>query len=274
MSCGMGVDDEDLLRFEAGVHENGVAWWSARWLMELLGYSTWASFKNVLTHALSSCMTLGLDASENFLPYRREHDGRTEEDFRLSRFACFLIANHADSKKPEVEQVKAYLASIAAAALELDPDVLERLREREVLSVGERIMSSAARNVGVRTHELGIFKDAGYRGMYNMSLRRLKEHKGLDLGRSRGTLYDYMGLAELAANSFRVTQTAERLKRYPVDGLHQAETVARGVGAEVRAMMMSEGGTAPEDLALEEHSGKGKKVLKNASRQMAKLDKT
>jgi hypothetical protein len=59
----MGVDDEDLLRFEAGVHENGVAWWSARWLMDLLGYATWASFKNVLTHALSSCMTLGLDAS-------------------------------------------------------------------------------------------------------------------------------------------------------------------------------------------------------------------
>ena len=67
MSCGMVVDDEALLRFEAGAHENGVAWWSARWLMELLGYATWVSSKNVLTHALSSCMTLGLDASENFL---------------------------------------------------------------------------------------------------------------------------------------------------------------------------------------------------------------
>ena len=94
----MGIDNEDLLRFEAGAHENGVAWWSARWLMELLGYSTWVSFKNVLTHALSSCMSLGLDVSENFLPYRREHAGRTEEDFRLSRFACFLIANHADGR--------------------------------------------------------------------------------------------------------------------------------------------------------------------------------
>lgn len=269
----MVVDDEDLLRFEAGVHENGVAWWSARWLMELLGYTTWVSFKNVLTHALSSCMTLGLDASENFLPYRREHDGRTEEDFRLSRFACFLVANHADSEKPEVQRVKAYLASIAAAAVELDSDLLERLRERELLSVGERVMSSAARQVGVRANELGIFKDAGYRGMYNMSLRRLKEHKGLDLRKSKGTLYDYMGITELAANSFRVTQTAERLKRYPVEGVKQAENVARGVGAEVRSMMMSEGGTAPEDLPLEEHIGTGKKVLKTASRQMAKLDK-
>jgi DNA-damage-inducible protein D len=269
----MSVDDKDLLRFESGAHENGVAWWSARWLMELLGYATWAAFKTVLTRALSSCMSLGLDASENFLPYRREHDGRTEEDFRLSRFACFLIANHADGHKPQVEQVKAYLASIAAAAVELDPDVLERLREREVVSVGERAMSSAASQVGVRSYELGIFKDSGYRGMYNMSLRQLKEHKGLDLQRSKGTLYDYMGIAELAANSFRVTQTAERLKRFPVDGLKQAETVAKGVGAEVRAMMMSEGGTAPEDLALEEHIGEGKKVLKAASRQLAELDK-
>ena len=81
------------------------------------------------------------------------------------------------------------------------------------------------------------------------------------------------GITELAANSFRVTQTAERLRRYPVEGVKQAENVARDVGAEVRSMMMSEGGTAPEDLPLEEHIGTGKKVLKTASRQMAKLDK-
>lgn len=269
----MSDEDGGLTSFEDGAHENGVAWWSARWLMELLEYATWPSFKNVLTRALSSCMSLGLDVSENFVPYRRERDGRSEEDFRLSRFACFLVANHADGKKPAVQRVKAYLASVAAAAVSLDPDVLERMREREVLSVGERQMSSAARQVGVRPNELGIFKDAGYRGMYNMSLRQLKVHKGLPLKQQKGTLYDYMGIAELAANSFRVTQTAERLKRYPVDGCKQAETIARGVGSEVRTMMMSNGGTAPEDLALEEHLREGKKVLKAASRQMAKLDK-
>lgn len=265
--------DGVLETFEEGAHENGNSWWSARWLMVKLDYATWASFKGVLSRAFQSCASLGLDVTENFLPYRRERDGRTDEDFRLSRFACFLIANHADSKKTAVQEVKAYLASIAAAAVEVEPDVLERMKEREVLSVGERAMSSAAKQAGVRNYELGMFKDAGYRGMYNMSLKRLKTHKGLG-GDNKKTLYDYMGIAELAANSFRVTQTAERLKRYPVQGLKQAERIASGVGSEVRGMMMSDGGTAPEDLELEEHISQGKKVLKKASRQMAKIDKS
>ncbi len=269
----MPSDDDPIATFEDGAHENGSCWWSARWLMERLGYAKWSAFKGVINRAFQTCIGLGLDIPDNFLPYHREREGRREEDFQLSRFACFLIANHADSDKPAVEQVKAHLASIAAIALDLEPQTLERLNERDLLSTGERAMTSAARRAGVRPGELGIFKDAGYRGMYNMSLRMLKTHKGLD-PESKKTLYDYMGVTELAANSFRVTQTAERLRRYPVDGLKQAEYVAHGVGAEVRSMMMSDGGTAPEDLAIEEHIGQSKKALKKTSRTMAKLDKS
>lgn len=267
------MPDQELESFEQAAHENGSSWWSARWLMRTLEYATWPSFKTVISRALMSCASLGLDITENFPAYRRVRgDGSTEEDFKLSRFACFLIANHADSRKQGVEQAKLYLASVAAAALEMNPDILERMKEREVLSVGEKAMSSAARKAGVRPVDLALFKDAGYRGMYNMSLSRLKRHKGLGDGNKK-TLYDFMGVTELAANSFRVTQTAERLRRYPVNGLPQAEGIAKGVGAEVRKMMMSSGGTAPEDLELERDIGQEKRVLEKASREMAKIDK-
>ncbi|MCA9708026.1 MAG: hypothetical protein KDK70_19390 [Myxococcales bacterium] len=267
----MSNSDSQLAHFEDGVQENGNSWWSARWLMSRLDYSTWSSFKNVIGRAIQTCVNLNLDVTENFLPNPRQVNGRREEDYKLSRFACFLIANVADPKKPAVEATKAYLASIAAAAIDLNPDLLERIRERELLSVGEKAMSSAASRAGVRPDQIALFKDHGYRGMYNMSLRKLREHKGLDLNNSN-TLYDYMGLSELAANSFRVTQTTERLKQYPRSGPKHANQVAHDVGAKVRSMMVADGGTPPEDLPLEEHINKGKKVLKTTSRQMAKLD--
>lgn len=262
--------DVGLAEFEDGAQSNGKTWWSARWLRERLGYATWSSFKGVVNRAQQSCLRVGLDLAENFVPVRVLKGKRHEEDWRLSRFACFLIASHADSSKPEVEQVKAYLASLAAALLETHNDVLERLQEREVLSIGEREMSAAAVASGVRDRELGIFKDDGYRGMYNMSLARLKATKGLK-GTKR-TLYDFMGITELAANSFRVTQTAQRLKNSQARGLHQAGQIAEQVGREVRDTMLRDGGTAPEDLPIETDIKKAKSGLKRASRQMKKLD--
>ncbi len=264
------MSDSEITDFEDAVHENGRSWWSARWLQERLGYASWPSFRAVLHRALSTCLNVGLDVSENFEPCKV--DGH--EDFKLSRFACFLICTVADGSKPAVEEVKAHLASIAAAALAVDADIVDRLKEREILSVGERLMSSAASRAGVHGPQLAMFKDAGYRGMYNMSMKRLKSYKGLDAKDSKKTLYDFMGVPELAANSFRVTQTAERLKRSDGTGVKYAEAVAKGVGREVREMMTSDGGTPPEDLELEEHISKGKSSLKRASRQMKKIDKS
>lgn len=197
---------------------------------------------------MQSCTALGLDTLENFEPYRQENN---DEDFRLSRFACFLVANHADGKKPAVAQAKAYLASIAAAAADDYAAMLERIGEREELGRWESQMSAVARRAGVLdSYDMGIFKNSGYLGMYNMTLKRLKTYKGLHDPRSNKTLYDYMGATELAANSFRVTQTAERIKRNKARGVDEASAIARGVGAQVRAMMVSDGGTAPEDLDL------------------------
>jgi DNA-damage-inducible protein D len=269
----MDLDDGAIAGFEEQSRANGFTWWSARWLQVTLGYASWASFRNVLGKAMSTCLNLSLDAVGNFQPYHREGpDGRNEEDIKLSRFACFLVASHADSKKPRVGQLQAYLASVAAAAIELDPDVLGRLEERGQLSTGERAMTSAAKQAGVPGAALGIFKDEGYLGLYNMRLQELKRYKGFDLDTKR-TLYDHMGITELAANSFRVTQTAERLKRTGARGTRAAGQIARQVGHEVRSTMLTSAGVAPEDLPLEGPLSEAKKDLKATSRQMAKLDK-
>lgn len=106
----MDVDDEDLLRFEAGAHENGVAWWSARWLMELLGYSTWTSFKNVLTHVLTP-------VKKRRNPPRRIA-GQRARDLADQRAPTHLVV----SVRPVVR--RRLVRSSASLALNDDPSIL------------------------------------------------------------------------------------------------------------------------------------------------------
>lgn len=256
------------IQFEEFAQDNGITSWRARWLMERLGYTTWSAFRNVLNKAVASCMRVGCDVVENFRPTPYLVEGREEDDFKLSRFACFLVAQHADARKPAVEEVRTYLAGLATVMV--SEQMLDRLQERETLITGETAMSSAASRSGVRSHEMAIFKDAGFRGLYNLSRRALQEHKGLA---DNKTLYDYMGVTELAANSFRVTQTAERLKLYGVQGLRQAQQVARDVGADVRETMIKNSGQTPESLPLEEDIKEVRKSIKATSRAFLKQDK-
>ena len=214
-------------------------------------------------------MRVGCDIAENFRSDKVIVNGREEEDFKLTRFACFLVAQHADVRKPAVEEVRTYLAGLATVMV--DGQMLERLEERDNLTAGEKTMASAATLAGVGSTEMAFFKDAGFRGMYNMSRKRLAAHKGLA---AEKVLYDYMGIEELAANSFRVTQTAARLKSTGVYGAQVAQQVARDVGADVRATMIrNSGGRGPESIPLETDIKDVRKAIKTTSKALAKQDK-
>lgn len=263
----------DLQRFEDAARQNGVRYWSAHEFMRTLGYETWASFQKVINKAMASCAALNVQIPDAFIPDTFMEDGRSAHGFRLTRFACFLVTMHADSKKPQVVQAKAVLAAVADALVEqrIQEGALERIEVREELKGGESIMSAVAHKAGLQSAEFAIFKDAGFRGMYNMSLRDLVDHKGAPIEKGR-TLYDFMGKTELAANLFRVTQTAERINSTGVSGLNQLSNTARQVGREVRSIMLRSSGVAPEALPLEEDLHQVKKRLKSAAKEMGKLD--
>ena len=105
--------------------------------------------------------------------------------------------------------------------------------------------------------------------MYNMSLSNLKSYKGVD---PKKTLYDFMGLEEMAGNLFRVTQTAARIKNQRVMGLHAVSHTAQRVGSEVRAMMIKNSGVPPESLPIADEISGVKRRLKSAERAMKKMD--
>lgn len=259
-----------LTEFEDCARENGFTHWLAHDLMQRLGYKSWPSFHNVINKAIASCAQLNIPVPENFEPVDiRGEDGRTSKSYKLTRFACFLIVMHADAKKEEVQRHRIVFATLAEALLQqtLGDEALERLELREELTQGEKELSSTAHRSGLQNY--AFFKDAGYRGMYNMPLAQIKKRKGL---KSNCNLYNFLGKTELAANWFRVTQTAEHIRNSGIRGQSALESAARSVGQQVRSTMLSTGGKPPEQLPAEEDIRKVKSRLRTAQRQLRKLD--
>lgn len=265
------MGDFSIEKFEADCRENGIRFWYAHEFMKSLGYDNWTAFQRVITKAMGSCARLGIDPTEAFCRATYMDGGREVTTYKLTRFACFLVSMHADSGKPEVAKAKTILAGIAALLVEerIAESDLGRIETRDDLKAAERQLSGVAQDAGLENWQYGIFKDAGFRGMYNMSLEQLKFRKGVETG---AVLYDFMGLEELAGNLFRVTQTAVRVKTKGVRGLPALKQTAHSVGQEVRGIMTRNGGAPPETLPISENINLVQRRLKSANRAMTKMD--
>jgi DNA-damage-inducible protein D len=274
------VMSQDLLPFDHSKHnfealgeaEEGTRVWYARDLMLMLGYENFDTFeKSSINKAIGACTTLGIPVLENFQQVKREIDGRPCRDFKLTRFACYLTAMNGDVRRPQVAAAQAYFASMAEAVRKSiqNADNVERVLIRDDISERERSLSGIAHAAGVEVY--GFFQNAGYRGMYNMDLFRLKQLKGIKTDRS---VLDFMGKQELAANLFRITQTEAKIKNERVHGQGALEAAANEVGRRVRATMIQTSGTRPEHLPVAEDIKVVKKSLKTARKEFEKLDKT
>ena len=266
------MGDFSIERFEECGQENGTKFWPAHIFMASLGYDNWPTFQKVLTKAMASCANLGLDPTESFTPFMfLGEDGKEVRSYKLSRFACFLVSMHADSKKEEVAKAKVVLAAIADRLIQerIDENDLGRLETREDLKLAEKILSGTAKAAGLENSQFGLFKDAGFRGMYNMSLSNLMQYKGVPQNK---TLYDFLDLEEMAGHLFRVTQTSARIKHQGVTGFRDLSYTASSVGREVRSMMTKNSGVTPESLPIAQEISGVKSRLKSANRAMKKMD--
>ncbi|MCU1308337.1 MAG: hypothetical protein JWN45_3032 [Acidobacteriaceae bacterium] len=258
--------------FEDAAKENGTTSWDAYVLMRKLGYESYTSFSGVINKAIASCAQLGIQIHDAFVPSNTIIDGKDVPSYKLSRFACFLTSMHADDKKREVAAAKVYFAAIASSLIEkaIADDDLQRLEVRDEIRSGEKLLSGVAKDAGINVNGYAFFKDAGIRGMYNMSLKELVLRKGIP----EGTLYDFMGTTELAGNYFRITQTKERIRSKGIRGQAALEATAKDIGKSVRKTMIENSGVAPERLPISEDLNRVKKRLKIANRGMKKLDKS
>ncbi len=227
--------------FDSIKHLNpyNVEYWEARELMPLLGYGNkWQNFVDVIKKAMISCETTGNIVTDHFTAGSKmveigSRAKRGVQDYYLSRLACYLIAMNGDSRKPEIAAAQNYFAVTTRAheMHQLRQEREARIQIRLEVAEGNKQLSEAAAEVGVRSQMFGVFHDAGYLGQYTLDAENIRIYKGIPEG---GEILDYMGREELAANLFRITQTEGGLRREQVVGEDAAIQAHYRVGREVR----------------------------------------
>ena len=249
-------------------------YWRARDLYKLLGYTECGKFLPVIERAKSACKNSNQDIDLHFAHVSEPQKSRNQygeiqgqiiNDYFLSRYACYLIAQNGDPRKEEIAMAQTYfvIQTRRQEARDLEIENNKRVFLRGEMKVHNKNICSAAKNAGVMNY--ADFQDYGYAGLYG-GLRQKDIHQKKQLKKGEAIL-DHMASEELAANLFRATQAEAKLRRENIQGETKANLAHYDVGQKVRQTIKELGGTMPENLPTPENIKVSKKRIKQTRNQ-------
>ena len=279
------MDEKNLINitednFESIKHidENGIEYWYARELQNVLNYKEWRKFENVINKAKEACENSDISIFDHFVDVAKtikmpKGAEKTIIDYRLTRYACYLIAQNGDSRKKAIALAQTYFA-VQTRKQELTRQEYEQLSEdekrlytRKNVKDKNKYLFDTAKLAGVKNY--GKFNNYGYRGLYNgETAKDIANRKGIS---EKEDILDYMSSTELAANLFRITQTDEVLKNKNINNEDDACKTHHNVGQAVRQTIKRIGGTMPEDLPTPSKSAK--QIEKEKNKELKSNDK-
>lgn len=239
--------------------------------MSILEYNKWENFEKVINKAKDACENSGVSVFEHFPDVRklskRANNAEIEiKDYKLSRYACYLIAQNGDSRKKVIALAQTYFAiqtrkqEISEKEYSSLTEDEKRFYQRDLTRKGNYSLNQTAKKSGVKNFDK--FHNAGYKGLYNgETADDIAKRKGL---RYREDILDNMGSDELIANLFRISQTEQKLRKDNVKTEKEANETHYEVGKKVRKAIADIGGTMPEDLPTP------KKSLKQLEKENSK----
>ena len=248
---------EDIKHIDA----EGKEFWYARELTKVLEYKDWRNFLKVLNKAKESCINSGFNVNEqlvelNKLSKRNNNAITNIQDYKLSRYMCYLIAQNGDSRKKTIAFAQTYFAiqtrkqELSEKEYSMLTEDEKRFYQRNLTRKGNYSLNKVARDVGVKNFDK--FHNSGYKGLYNgETANDIARRKKL---RYREDILDNMNEDELVANLFRINQTKQKLLKDKVQGENNASNVHYEVGKKVRKAIKDIGGTMPEDMPTPEKS--------------------
>ena len=250
-------------RFEEIKHtdENGLEFWYARELQIVLDYKEWRKFENVINKAKESCENSNISAFEHFvgadkLSKRANNAEVLIKDYKLTRYAAYLIAQNGDSRKKVIALAQTYFAvqtrkqEISEKEYYMLTEDEKRFYQRNLTRKGNYSLNQATKNAGVKNFDK--FHNAGYKGLYNgETADDIAKRKGL---RYRENILDNMGSDELIANLFRISQTEQKLRKNNINSEIEANKTHYTIGKNIREVIAKNGGTMPEDLPTPDKS--------------------